>query len=205
MASEIDTPVSLATGACEYTGLKYVDVGGVLELREFEGMPLVAARFVDQVSSMSARMRRLLLLTYKRLIVVEVKTGSAVIKRFHPTAKIAAAVGKEYSIGKQRFSQVLLRIPDEVDLMIEFPEDKRNPTHPDGQVCSAEAFLRIVEVIRKHQRAANTSKVKWTGIQRAAAHDILEAEAQLCKATAKGYRSPEERLRWTLSRLDTVY
>ncbi|KAJ9472371.1 hypothetical protein DIPPA_22873 [Diplonema papillatum] len=178
---------------CPMTGMHYVDVGNAPELQQFREVKAFVVRFVDQVSSTSSRMRRVLVLTYKRLIIVDVKKSS-IIKRWHTTARISSVVGKEYSIGKREYSQVLVTNTDDLDLLIEFPDDKRNPMRPDGQVCTAKVFMSIVDRIRRQQRSNEESTVKWLGMMQAAPTDILEQRAQLSKGKMPSYQSPEKRV-----------
>eukprot|EP01059_Diplonema_ambulator_P001933 TRINITY_DN1158_c0_g1_i4.p1 TRINITY_DN1158_c0_g1~~TRINITY_DN1158_c0_g1_i4.p1 ORF type:complete len:635 (+),score=117.40 TRINITY_DN1158_c0_g1_i4:64-1968(+) len=151
----------------------------------------------DKVSSKDARQPRLIIVSFRKLIMVDAE-GS--IKQYSSMAHVQQLVRKRAVSKGKSVDQVLVKIPTETDMLLEFVANKKNDTTPSP----ADKFCETIKTVREAQESgsgasmmsvtATTRRQKWNGIEEARPVANLFMKARLQKVQAKGYQTPEERL-----------
>ena len=189
---------------CRYTNLPYLteqqvhrSLSSILQ----RNPPIVYARYVDKMSSREDRQRRAIIVSFGRLILLQVMSSGVKMKRYIPTSAISKLMFSRTVYKGKEVDQVLIKIPSEYDLLIEFCEDQKNTRNTN----KGKPALQFVELITKIRMAQNTEPA-WLGCDKfepSAARPPLRSYAQLLKKAARDYKSPSQTLKEHQKLLDS--
>eukprot|EP01062_Namystynia_karyoxenos_P006924 TRINITY_DN12419_c0_g1_i1.p1 TRINITY_DN12419_c0_g1~~TRINITY_DN12419_c0_g1_i1.p1 ORF type:complete len:704 (+),score=197.50 TRINITY_DN12419_c0_g1_i1:121-2232(+) len=166
------------------------------------GLPMYMIRWVDKVTSRQQRQRRILIVTYQRLILLE---GEGLIKRFTHTCLISEVLRKKGNGNTP--GQMLLRIPKEYDILLEFCSDPRDLSLQPGQSERvADELAQCLDAIRQAQHrawqgAGRPDPFPWGGIKPPPGNtaDLIVLERRSKEEAMRdanvGYKTPEEKIR----------
>eukprot|EP01065_Artemidia_motanka_P025536 TRINITY_DN30528_c0_g1_i1.p1 TRINITY_DN30528_c0_g1~~TRINITY_DN30528_c0_g1_i1.p1 ORF type:complete len:613 (+),score=165.01 TRINITY_DN30528_c0_g1_i1:56-1894(+) len=189
---------------CRVTSLAYVDQRAVdPAFRELvpPGMPCYLARWVDKISSKGRRQRRILLLTYQRLVLLE-QPGH--VKRYVPLRRVRQLLLQTVTETSGKSHQVLVKIPQEYDILLEFvdPHDPRKSEDLRLEFVQVMNRIRTVQTSSQAQivGASHPGMGEWAGVsefKESVQSHLFYREAKLDVAVAAraGYVSPRDKIR----------
>eukprot|EP01064_Diplonema_japonicum_P009304 TRINITY_DN16789_c4_g1_i1.p1 TRINITY_DN16789_c4_g1~~TRINITY_DN16789_c4_g1_i1.p1 ORF type:complete len:576 (+),score=86.16 TRINITY_DN16789_c4_g1_i1:62-1789(+) len=191
-----DPSVCPVTGMPFATSSQYPSYANYLQATAADNSGVYFISDVDKVSSRDSRQARLIILSYKRLIMVNKKNGD--VKRYTHLVHVTKLVRKPSVAKGKEVDQVLVVIPNEVDMLLEFQAGRMN----SHNMSLADKFCTTMDKIRTSQAQGTVAgdtirmvnKQKWLGIETAAPAGNLYRSARLQRSQTKGYQSPQERL-----------
>eukprot|EP01061_Rhynchopus_euleeides_P003163 TRINITY_DN12437_c0_g1_i2.p1 TRINITY_DN12437_c0_g1~~TRINITY_DN12437_c0_g1_i2.p1 ORF type:complete len:169 (+),score=27.90 TRINITY_DN12437_c0_g1_i2:250-756(+) len=148
---------------CKLTGMDFLrrpPQPGLEQLFARDCPPLYLAERVSRVTTKRKRLQRTLALGCERLYLLEVHAGTTpdktqiTIKRNPRTSSVMKLVYSRPTVKGVPVDQVLLSVPTQIDMLLEFPE--RSQKGPYGNATN---FVEKLTKLRYAQEAAGGPKV----------------------------------------------